>query len=287
MIYLLLAVSCNALLFLILKYFEKFRIDTLQGIVVNYLVAGSLGLLLSPHQLAAGELLAKNWIWVPPLMGTLFIIIFLMIAKTAQSIGVSVASVANKMSFIIPVAAAVALYGDTLGAMKIAGMLIALLSVYLTSRRDKSHGHGISVIVLPAVVFLGSGLIDALVNYTQQKLLGANESSVFVALSFLVAFVLGLVLVIIKVVTGKTRLQAKALLGGILLGLPNYFSIWCLVEALNTSGYESSILYPVANMGIVLLSAVGARALFREKLSLVNGAGILLALAATALIMFA
>ncbi|TND08936.1 MAG: EamA-like transporter family [Bacteroidetes bacterium] len=287
MIFLLLAIVCNALLFLVLKYFERFGINTLQGIVVNYFVAGSLGILLTKTDYTFPSLFQNEWYWVPPVLGSLFISIFFLLARTAQTIGVSVASVANKMSFIIPVAAAVLLYGDPLGGMKITGIIVALAAVYMTSKKENGgHGKGFSVFLLPAVVFIGSGIIDALVNYTQQKLLGENEASLFIALSFLVAFVIGTLIVTGNILLGKTKFQSKAILGGIVLGLPNYFSIWCLVEALETGQYQSSVLYPVANMGIVLVSAIGALILFREKLSAFNWAGIGLSLAATLLIMF-
>jgi uncharacterized membrane protein len=49
---------------------------------------------------------------------------------------------------------------------------------------------------------------------------------------------------------------------------------------------NSSAIIPVNNMGIVLFSAVAAWLLFKEKLSIVNIAGILLAIAAIALIAF-
>ena len=49
---------------------------------------------------------------------------------------------------------------------------------------------------------------------------------------------------------------------------------------------NSSAVIPINNMGIVLISAMVAWLVFKEKLSLINWMGIVLSLAAIALIAF-
>lgn len=286
MIYLVLAVVCNSLLFLILKSFDRFRINTLQGIVVNYAVAGSLGLLLSPVHFSFAALETKTWLWIPPIMGLLFISIFLLIARTAQTIGVSVASVANKMSVIIPVIVAILLYNDSTGFMKVAGIVLALVAVYFTSKKNDGTSLGLRQLFLPLVVFLGSGIIDALVNFAQQQSVSTADSPLFIACCFFMAFTGGVLMVTYQLLRKQTTLQPRALIAGIVLGVPNYFSIWCIIEALESQLMESSMLYPVANMGIVVVSTLGAFLIFREKLSPMNLLGIGISIAATLLIMF-
>lgn len=286
MIYLVLAVLCNSLLFLILKSFDRFRINTLQGIVVNYAVAGSLGLLLSPVHFSFAALETKTWLWIPPIMGLLFISIFLLIARTAQTIGVSVASVANKMSVIIPVIVAILLYNDSTGFMKVAGIVLALVAVYFTSKKNDGSSLGLRQLFLPLVVFLGSGIIDALVNFAQQQSVSTADSPLFIACCFLMAFTGGVLMVSYQLLRKQTTLQPRALIAGIVLGVPNYFSIWCIIEALESNLMESSMLYPVANMGIVVVSTLAAFFIFREKLSPMNLLGIGISIVATLLIMF-
>ncbi len=286
MIYLVLAVICNSLLFLILKSFDRFRINTLQGIVVNYAVAGSLGLLLSPVHFSFAALETKTWLWIPPIMGLLFISIFLLIARTAQTIGVSVASVANKMSVIIPVIVAILLYNDSTGFMKVAGIVLALVAVYFTSKKNDGSSLGLRQLFLPLVVFLGSGIIDALVNFAQQQSVSTADSPLFIACCFLMAFTGGVLMVSYQLLRKQTTLQPRALIAGIVLGVPNYFSIWCIIEALESNLMESSMLYPVANMGIVVVSTLAAFFIFREKLSPMNLLGIGISIVATLLIMF-
>ena len=82
----------------------------------------------------------------------------------------------------------------------------------------------------------------------------------------------------------KTRVPRwKNILAGIALGIPNYGSIYFLIKALDMHNLESSVIFPVNNVGIVALSVVCARILFNENLSLKNIVGVILAIISIAL----
>ena len=70
----------------------------------------------------------------------------------------------------------------------------------------------------------------------------------------------------------------KNLIAGILLGVPNYFSIIFLIKSLQTRGFESSMLFTINNVGIVVLSTIFGVVLFKEHFSLKNKIGIALAI---------
>jgi multidrug transporter EmrE-like cation transporter len=101
-----------------------------------------------------------------------------------------------------------------------------------------------------------------------------------------VAAVIGLTTLLIRYFIRREKFEFKSLLGGIALGIPNYYSTYYLLEALHSKTLESSVLYPLNNLGIVVVCAVSAYLLFREKLSAINLAGIFLSLVAIALIAF-
>jgi uncharacterized membrane protein len=90
----------------------------------------------------------------------------------------------------------------------------------------------------------------------------------------------------VQFVTGKKQFSPKALLAGIIIGIPNYFSIWFLGRVITEYKGNSSAIIPVNNMGIVLFSAIAAWLLFKEKLSFLNWMGIVLSVAAIALIAY-
>ena len=62
----------------------------------------------------------------------MFICLFNIIGITAQKNGVAVASVANKLSLIIPVVLSVYLYNEQLSILKIIAVGIALVAVFFT-----------------------------------------------------------------------------------------------------------------------------------------------------------
>jgi uncharacterized membrane protein len=104
--------------------------------------------------------------------------------------------------------------------------------------------------------------------------------------AFSMAAALGIAILSVQLVAGKQRFAWKAVLIGASIGIPNYFSIWCLMQVLKKYAGNSSAIIPINNMGIVLFSAVMAWLMFRERVSAVNWIGILLSLTAIALIAY-
>ena len=74
-------------------------------------------------------------------------------------------------------------------------------------------------------------------------------------------------------------------MGGILLGVPNYFSIVYLLKALSTDGMESSTAFTLNNVGIVILSTLFGLFIFKEKLIWKNWLGIVIAIVSILLVM--
>lgn len=138
----------------------------------------------------------------------------------------------------------------------------------------------------PLVLFIGSGLLDAMIKFVEQSFLGPANQDAYLITAFSSASSIGICLLGWIFATGRQRFDARAIVAGMAIGIPNYFSIWCLMYALKGYTGNSSVVIPVNNMGIVLISALAAGWLFKEKLSSINRLGIALSLAAIALIAF-
>ena len=141
MIYLLLSILFNAVLFIIIKLFAKFNIDALQALVVNYFVAFGVGLFFLDTSFSPQIIISQEWFKGSILLGFIFISTFYVTTITSQRNGLSVASVASKMSVIIPIILGVFLYDETLGSVKILGIIIALIAVYFTSKKETGEIH--------------------------------------------------------------------------------------------------------------------------------------------------
>ena len=73
-------------------------------------------------------------------------------------------------------------------------------------------------------------------------------------------------IVIIQFFNKKIHFHWKNILGGIALGIPNYYSMELLIKALQTEGMESSTLFTINNVSIVVLTTVFAVEFFKERL---------------------
>jgi len=288
MLLLFIGIACNVLLLLIVRAFSSFKIEAFPAIVVNYFVAGSFSLLYLPDKAIYGY---AQHLWLPAaILGILFISVFYLISLTAIKMGVSVASVANKMSVVIPVVAAFVLYKDEITVLKITGIILALLSVVFVSSRTnkKENASSFKSYLLPIAVFIGTGVIDAIVNYAQKKIVhSTEETACLTGLFFFAAGTFGVLAFIFFYPRKKALDYKKTILAGIILGIPNYYSIYFVMLAINQNVLESSVLYPVVNVGVVLGSTLCAFLFFSEKLSVKNWFGIALSVAAIALITLA
>jgi drug/metabolite transporter (DMT)-like permease len=218
---------------------------------------------------------------------------FNLIAWIAQKIGVAVASVANKMSLVIPFLFSLYLYNESVTTLQIIGIALALIAVMLTCWPQKREAVGdiktvspFLLFLMPAVLFAGSGLLDTSIKYVEQTFLNEGNKNDFLISSFSIAASLGTIMLIYLFISGKQKFDPRSVLAGIIIGIPNYFSIWCLVRVLSEYQRRSSAIIPINNMGIVLFSALAAFVLFKERLSLINWGGIILAIGAIALIAF-
>lgn len=287
MLYLAIGILCNVILLVIIKAFDKFKVPTLQGIVVNYFVAGSIALFFVDEAFTLNEVLTSNYFPASVMMGTLFLGVFYLISVTAQKINIAVATVANKMSVVMPVIVAFMLYGDKITALKIIAIIVALVSVYLTTKTNsKAAKSDKSFLLLPILVFIGSGIIDTMVNYANKRLIATpKDNALFLAFGFYMAGTIGIIWLCYLLFVKKEKFVPRSIIAGILLAIPNFFSIYFILKALSSNVLESSQLYPVANVFILVLSALAGVVLFKDKLSKVNAIGILLSVVAIALIM--
>lgn len=287
MIYLLLSISASTLIFIIFKLFNKYDINTLHAIVINYLTACLFGMWSYREPVNVDAILSSQWIYGAIILGFLFISIFNVMALTAQRNGLSVASVASKMSVIIPVIFGIYAYNEGVGFQKILGIVLALISVYLTSVKPRGNDNITKGLWLPLLLFIGSGIIDTSIKYVETTYLPEGGIPIFSATIFAFAFIIGTSLIIVRSLKRRFKLPFKTVVGGAVLGIVNYFSIYYLLKALNFEGLESSTLFTVNNVAIVMLSTLLGLFIFKERISKMNWIGIILAIISIVIVTFA
>ncbi|CAM1362004.1 conserved membrane hypothetical protein [Tenacibaculum sediminilitoris] len=277
MVYLLLSVFFSTSLFVIFKYFEKYKVNTLQAIVVNYLVAFGLGMFSANTFNKLATIPSQQWVYGAMLLGLLFILIFFVMAITAQKNGVAVASVAGKMSVVVPIIFGIVLYKESVTTLKVIGIIIALVAVYLSSVKEEKEKTSAGLL-FPTLLFLGSGIIDTTIKYVETNFVKVNDVDFFSGSLFGFAAIFGILILLAQQFSSPQKLEFKNVLAGIALGIPNYYSIVFLIKALQNKGIESSTLFTINNVGVVVVSTIVGFFLFKEYFSIKNKIGVALAI---------
>ena len=266
------------MIFVVFKLFSRFKINTFQALTFNYVTACICGIILQKNSIKFSEVPQFEWFPFALGLGGLFILVFNLMAITTQRSGLSVVSVATKMSVVIPILFGLLYYKESLGFFKIIGIILALFAVYLASIKTKD---GIKIklsnFIFPVLVFLGSGTIDTTIKYLEGEFIAKNDIPIFSATIYAMAGLIGFAILIFQLVKGSFKFEFKNLFGGIALGVPNYFSVYFLVEALRSDILESSGVFTVNNVAIVMTSTMLGISLFKEKLLRKNWIGIGLA----------
>jgi len=203
---------------------------------------------------------------------------FYMIAITTQKAGISVSSVASKMSVIVPMLFSILYYHEQINNYKIAGMVLAVIAVIFTAVRKNNHFRNTKYLFLPFILFIGMGIVDSLVKFSQHEYLREQSLPVFSTLLFTISAITGIIIRLLKKSPNQSAINIKMVTGGMLLGIANYGSLYFLVHALNSNFVDSSVIFGLNSVGIVLLSVSLAIILFKEKLSFINWTGIVLSI---------
>jgi len=280
---LILSIIFASLLFNIFKFFEKYKVVTLNAIVVNYLVAGSLSFILSPNTKSIDYATQQPWFPIAIVLGFIFVSLFQVMAYASQHISVTTATIANKITFIFPTALGIIFFNEDWNFIKLIGFIIAISAIFLTAEKKIKLPKGNSYLVI-TLLFFGGGLLECLLNYSNQQLIAPLDTSIFFGYLFFFAFLFGTLMMGRLIFKTKNLPTKRDILWGVILGIPNYFSMYLLLESLDE--LPSSTVFPVANMGVILISTFFSIVFFKEKISLKKSIALACSILAIALISF-
>ncbi|MCD4710672.1 MAG: DMT family transporter [Bacteroidales bacterium] len=288
--FLLLCILSSTAIFVIFKTISRFNIPALPVIVINYLVATLLGFIIYTGDTGPASILGSRWLPISIMIGIMFILMFFLVAYSTRKAGLSVTTVASKMSVIFPIIFSLAIDpSDQLTLLKSAAVIIALGGVVLTVYRPDNEIPERSVIFIPLLLFIGMGVVDSMVKLAQQQYVSDKETALFSAILFLNAFISGIVSIIFYRKHNSYFFKGAVWGWGLLLGAVNFGSIFFLVRALNYNpaagkSMDSSVIFGANNISIVALSVLVGLLVFKEKLKFINWIGIVLS--AMALLLF-
>ncbi|MDH4474341.1 MAG: DMT family transporter [Fluviicola sp.] len=264
MIELIFSILSSSVLFFLFRLFPKYGVDTAQAIVVNYFTAFICGCAVNQAMPDVNGLLETNLLPYVLLAGFLFISLFVGMGYSSQKNGMGTTSVAVKMSMALAMIFFIIAYNEPVTFLKVVGFILAFAGIFLiTFQKDQSSNKGAVLLLL--FLFVGSAVLETLLNYAQKKLLNDYPESMFTAFGFLAAGFLGVCWMITEYARKKRTFSWKIIVGGIALGIPNYFSIYLLIKSYQTTGWEDTTTIAVMGIGVVSLAAIFGMLIFKES----------------------
>jgi drug/metabolite transporter (DMT)-like permease len=286
MLFLALAILGSGVIPVVFRAFEGWRVNLFWAIPVNYVTCVLIGNLLAGNSFDIISLRSPPWIWLAALQGMLLAVNFFLLAHTAQRAGVAIAALASRLSVAIPSVLAFVLYGDSLTAVKIAGLLAALVALYLCAAPDRNSGGLSSRLfhLLPILVFATFGCYFTILKYLQTYYLNHSTYHSYVMSGFVFAFLSSIAIGLGRRVFATADFGVIHILAGLGLGVINYVAVYSLLRVLALKDWESSQLYPIYSVGVVAVSTLLAFLCFRERLSKQKAIGLAVGVVAVALL---
>ena len=284
MIYLILAILFSTGVFVAMRLFERFGLDNHQALMWNYVFASATGFIVCDKFDTLPQLVDEPWFGLSILTGFWFIFTYLLMTASTQRSGVTVTSLSSKLSVVLPILAGVIMLGERLNFVATMGIVLALVALVLVLGGKKESGNKNNrKWLLPVFIFFGTGTGDILMKITEQQNTVGNLGFM-IAFIYFVALVFGVIIVVWDLAIGKSKWQWKSAVGGIGLGVINYFSTYSVYNAMRC--FDNVVLFPIYNIGVVSVTALVGWLCFKEKLTLKNYIGLVIAVIAVILITF-
>lgn len=286
MLYLLLAILGSGVIPVIFRAFDKTGVNLFWAIPANYVTCVLVGKLWTARSFELSSVMAEPWIGFAAVQGILLAVNFYLLAYTAQRAGAAVAALASRLSVAIPSLLAFLLYGDSLTLVKAAGLMAALVALYLFTAPEKGSAALTARLfqAMPLLVFITFGCYFSILKYLQAYYLDGSSYHAYVMSGFIFAFLSSIAIGVSKGVFSPRDFRMKHIAAGIFLGAINYLAVYALLEVLALEGWESSRLFPIYSVGVVAVSVILAMFFFRERLSKQRSIGLAVGLLAVALL---
>nr|WP_294937514.1 EamA family transporter [uncultured Flavobacterium sp.] len=282
MLYILLSICCSVSVAVLLKTGRRFNISIQQIINWNYLSALLLCFFAFSPDTAILQTNAP-WRFYVPLM-ILLPTIFVFMALSIKYIGIVKTDIAQRLSLFIPIIASVFIFGETIGLLKMIGLIVGFLAIFLTLNKKSEHSSKIKKWIFPVIVLVGFGVIDILFKQIALNTEIPFTTSLFVI--FCGAFLLATCITVYSIVMNRTKLASKNFYFGIVLGLLNFGNIFFYLKAHKALSDNPSTVFATMNFGVIILGSLIGIVAFKEKISKINYTGIALALLAVVIITY-
>ncbi len=262
MIYLIIAVIVSSLVAILMRLSEKHVTNNFAMFAANYFVCSLIAFLFTGNKNVFAPHEGLSFALILGLIsGCLYLTCFVLLKQNIHRNGVMLASVFMKLGVLVPVIMAVLFFHEAPTAFQIVGFVLAVLAIVIIYMEPSGEKRGLTLTsLLLLLLLLVSGLTESMANI-YDKLGNAGIKDNFLFFNFATAFVLA----VSVTVFGRKKITPKDILFGVMIGIPNYFCSRFLLLSLGS--LPAFVVYPIYNVGAIVLIGIAGLFIFREKLS--------------------
>ncbi|GJJ79373.1 EamA/RhaT family transporter [Pasteurella canis] len=274
---LIIAVLCSVAVSVLLKVARKKNIVIQQAIAFNYIVALGLSyFLLKPDFKGLGftEFVVQSE--NAPVffaLGILLPTVFIIMSKAVEFAGIVRSDAAQRLSLFLPIVAAFLIFGEQLSQARLIGIILAFVALFCLLNKPTDTESNIKGMIGLILVWFGYGIIDILFKQVA-KSGGAFPATLFISFVLAACVMFGYLLLKREVFT------VPSFVGGIILGSLNFMNILFYIKAHQSFSENPTLVFAGMNIGVICLGTITGALVFKEKISKINGVGIVIGISA-------
>ena len=290
MIYLILSILSASIISIAIRFSKNHVKNKVMMFLTNYVVCMicAIFFLTNIDSIPKEELSFPIWFGI--IMGFFYLVTFLFYEFNIRKNGVILSNIFSKLGTIIPVIVTFVFFNEAPKPLKIIGIVLAVIAVVimnlelkkkpveLEEDENKKEDTTINVAYIFLILFfLLSGIADSTTTVFNHMSI-PELNGFFLLFVFGSAFIFALILLVIK----HEKISIYDILFGLVIGVPNYFSSFFTLKALET--VPAQIVYPTFCVGTIMIVTLFGVLAFKERLKLKDYIGILIIIAALILL---
>ena len=282
MLQLISAILSSFAITVIIKLNEQQELDRQVVLGINYIFAAGLGWALTLFNGGLASI-SMTTILLGFGGGILWPGGFYLFMWGIKKFGMSLTGSIARLSLSVPILIAVIFLGEILTLPTIFGLVATLFAFFLISPVKFSQlkqSESAAIWFFPLIVFI-FGIVDFWANLFN-TIGDSQEKFLFMTLIFTFSGVNTWIVIFFK----KRKVSLDAVKAGALLGVPNFFSTYFLLEALRDGFFigQSATVYTLYSVAGLTLAFCAGAIFWKEKVGPKNIAGVVIAIVAIILL---
>ena len=250
----------------------------MQAIGFNYVMATFLGFVMNLGAGAMVPLGGGAW-GASALLGVMFTSAFVLMARSTERSGIALTTIAARVALVIPVVLSfLFIPGQPKPRWAVIGIIVAsLLLLFWPSKEDRKGGEGgfsAASVLYPLFVFLLYGTNNFILDWSRGNLIVPEQTALLSATIFVFASLASWGYYF--AVKRKPRFEWRAMVGGVALGVTNYFTTYCMILGLNY--LPGTVFFPVYHVSAVSIVVLVSSLVFGERMRGVQWLGLAVAI---------